>query len=192
MFFFPFTCVCMSTYVYVSIYMCVYVCICICLCVSYGVVPCRTVSYGVVAIRHLVRHRTTRRKIPPRRAPTPRKTPQCVVQCISDSTLHIRSGLQRVHLWPVGVWACVMPLAHGVTAQPLYSPAPKTHVPFDCLLLQPQRGSPFPGPLCGLSVGGRWDAIPEQPTARRARTSQRTSRWSIASAFGPLQWPAEC
>ena len=57
--------------------------------VSYRVVPCRpcrTVSYAVVAVRHLVRHYTTRRTLPTRRAPTPCTTPRRVVQYIPDST----------------------------------------------------------------------------------------------------------
>ena len=46
-------------------------CVVLCRTVSYCVVLCRTVSYGVGAVRHLVRHCTTRRTSPTRRAPTP-------------------------------------------------------------------------------------------------------------------------
>ena len=46
-------------------------CVVLCRTVSYCVVPCRTVSYSVGAVRHLVRHCTTRRTSPTRRAPTP-------------------------------------------------------------------------------------------------------------------------
>ena len=68
---------------------------------SYYVVLCRTVLvlydtlYDTVrrvvhprrvGPRRLVRHCTTRRTLPTRRAPTPCTTPRRVVQCISDST----------------------------------------------------------------------------------------------------------
>ena len=86
-------------------------CVVLCRTVSYCVVLCRTVSYCVVLCRtvsvlydtlydtvrrvvhprrvgprRLVRHCTTRRTLPTRRAPTPCTTPRRVVQCISDST----------------------------------------------------------------------------------------------------------
>ena len=88
-------------------------CVVLCRTVSYCVVLCRTVSYCVVLCRtvsvlydtlydtvrrvvhprrvgprRLVRHCTTRRTLPTRRAPTPCTTPRRVVQCISDSTPH--------------------------------------------------------------------------------------------------------
>ena len=46
-------------------------CVVLCRTVSYCVVLCRTVSYCVGAVRHLVRHCTTRRTSPTCRAPTP-------------------------------------------------------------------------------------------------------------------------
>ena len=86
-------------------------CVVLCRTVSYCVVLCRTVLYCVVLCRtvsvlydtlydtvrrvvhprrvgprRLVRHCTTRRTLPTRRAPTPCTTPRRVVQCISDST----------------------------------------------------------------------------------------------------------
>ena len=46
----------------------------------------RVVHPRRVGPRRLVRHCTTRRTLPTRRAPTPCTTPRRVVQCISDST----------------------------------------------------------------------------------------------------------
>ena len=90
-------------------------CVVLCRTVSYRVVPCRTVSYGVVAVRHLVRHCTTRRTPPTRRAPTPCTTPRRVVQCISDSTQILGGWVLKFTPLPVDkhipvldrcIWAC--------------------------------------------------------------------------------------
>ena len=51
LFFFPFRCVYMSTYVYVCVCRTVSYCVALCRTVSYCVVPCRTVSYRVVPCR---------------------------------------------------------------------------------------------------------------------------------------------
>ena len=95
----------------------------LCRTVSYCVVLCRTVSYYVVLCRmvsvlydtlydtvrrvvhprrvgprRLVRHCTTRRTLPTRRAPTPCTTPRRVVQCISDSTHVMPAARTSAHL----------------------------------------------------------------------------------------------
>ena len=96
-------------------------CVVLCRTVSYCVVLCRTVSYGVGAVRHLVRHCTTRRTSPTRRAPTPCTTlydvsyapdasgPDALYDAPTRRTVHFR---QHSQIAPPGFWLTPHPPTH--------------------------------------------------------------------------------
>ena len=103
--------------------------------VSYRVVLCRTVSYGVVAVRHLVRHSTTRRTSPTRQAPTPCTTlydasyapdasgPDALYDAPTRRTVHFRQ--------------------HSMEPQLLASLSPHLNIPFHAHLLMESRTALF-------------------------------------------------